>query len=129
MAYKTKQREALLNYLAQHADEDLSARQIASALAEQDISRSAVYRNLSTLEQEGALRRSSRAGSRDTVYQYSGCESCRACLHLSCTKCGRTFHMESKSAESLIRDVELAEGFAIDRAETVLYGVCSACRR
>ena len=61
MAYKTKQREALLDYLAQHADEDLSAQQIAGALAAQDISRSAVYRNLATLEQEGALRRSFRA--------------------------------------------------------------------
>ena len=129
MAYKTKQREALLSYLAQHADEDLSAQQIAGALAAQDISRSAVYRNLATLEQEGALRRSTRAGSRETVYQYSGSEACRACLHLSCTKCGRTFHMNHLSAEDLIRDVDLAEGFAVDRAETVLYGVCSDCRK
>lgn len=129
MAYKTKQREALVDYLARHTDEDLSARQIAEAMAQQDISRSAVYRNLATLEQEGALRRSTRAGSRETVYQYSGSESCRACLHLSCTKCGKTFHMKTNSAEDLIRDVDLAEGFAVDRAETVLYGVCSACRK
>lgn len=129
MAYKTKQREALVDYLARHADEDLSVRQIAEAMAQQDISRSAVYRNLATLEQEGALRRSTRAGSRETVYQYSGSESCRACLHLSCTKCGKTFHMKTNSAEDLIRDVDLAEGFAVDRAETVLYGVCSACRK
>ena len=129
MAYKTKQREALVDYLARHTDEDLSARQIAEAMAQQDISSSAVYRNLATLEQEGALRRSTRAGSRETVYQYSGSESCRACLHLSCTKCGKTFHMKTNSAEDLIRDVDLAEGFAVDRAETVLYGVCSACRK
>ena len=78
MAYKTKQREALVDYLARHTDEDLSARQIAEAMAQQDISRSAVYRNLATLEQEGALRRSTRAGSLETVYLYSGSESCRA---------------------------------------------------
>ena len=129
MTYKTKQRQALLDNLEQHTHEELSAGEIAETLAQQDISRSAVYRNLATLEQEGALRRSTRAGSRETVYQYSGSEACRACLHLSCTKCGRTFHMNHLSAEDLIRNVDLAEGFAVDRAETVLYGVCSDCRK
>lgn len=128
MAYKTKQREALLSYLAQHADEDLSAQQIAGALAAQDISRSAVYRNLSALEQEGKVRRSARSGSREATYRFAASEACRACLHLSCTKCGKTFHMHTSSADALIRSVERSEGFAIDRAETVLYGVCSECR-
>ena len=129
MTYKTKQRDALVNYLEQHMHEPLSAGEIAEALAAQDISRSAVYRNLSALEQEGKVRRSTRSGSREATYRFAASEACRACLHLSCTKCGRTFHMNSLSAEDLIRDVDLAEGFAVDRAETVLYGVCSACRK
>ena len=129
MTYKTKQRDALLSFLEQHMHESLSAGEIAEALAAQDISRSAVYRNLSALEQEGKLRRSARSGSREATYRFVASEACRACLHLSCTKCGRTFHMHSGSADALIRGVEQSEGFAIDRAETVLYGVCSDCRR
>lgn len=129
MTYKTKQREALLNYLERHTHEELSAGEIAEALAKQDISRSAVYRNLSALEQEGMLRRSARSGSREATYRFAGCAECRAHLHLSCTKCGKTFHMDAQSANALIRSVESAQGFLIDRAETVLYGVCSNCRK
>lgn len=129
MTYKTKQRQALLDYLEQHTHEELSAGEIAEALAQQDISRSAVYRNLSVLEQEGKLRRSARSGSRETTYRFSDCAECRACLHLTCTECGRTFHMDTHAADALIRNVERAEGFSINRAETVLYGVCSACRK
>jgi Fur family ferric uptake transcriptional regulator len=129
MTYKTKQRQALLQYLEQHTHEELSAGEIAEALAQQDISRSAVYRNLSALEQEGKLRRSARSGSREATYRFSDCAACRACLHLKCTSCGKTFHMDAQGTDALIRSVESAEGFAIDRAETVLYGVCSACRK
>ena len=127
MAYKTKQRDALLQYLEHHTHEELTAGEIAEALAVQDISRSAVYRTLSALEQEGRLRRSARPGSREATYRFSDCEACRVCLHLKCTKCGKTFHMRSESAEALIQSVRAAEGFAIDRTETVLYGVCSSC--
>ena len=129
MTYKTKQREALLQYLEQHTHEELSALEIAEALAAQDISRSAVYRNLSALAQEGKLRRSARSGSREATYPFSECAECRTCLHLCCTKCGKTFHMHTHSADALIQSVENAEGFTIDRAETVLYGVCSDCRK
>ena len=129
MTYKTKQRQALLQYLEQHMHEELSAGEIAEALAQQDISRSAVYRNLSALEQEGKVRRSMRSGSREATYRFSDCAECRTCLHLRCTKCGRTFHMETQNADALIQSVQRTEGFAIDRAETVLYGVCSACRK
>ena len=47
--YKTRQRKLLLEHLAAHADEELSARQIENALREYDISLSAVYRNLSII--------------------------------------------------------------------------------
>ena len=55
--YMTKQRKALLSFLSAHADEKLSARQIAQTLSGEGISISAVYRNLSALEQEGKIRR------------------------------------------------------------------------
>ena len=50
--YNTKQRRALLTFLGEHPDELLSARQMADALAEKQISLSAVYRNLAQLEAE-----------------------------------------------------------------------------
>ncbi len=62
--YLTRQRKRLLTYLSEHTDEQMTARQIADALTADNISISAVYRNLSALEEEGLLKRSVREGTR-----------------------------------------------------------------
>ena len=53
--YLTRQRKRLLEYLSAHTDEQISARQIAEDLAADQISISAVYRNISALEDKGSL--------------------------------------------------------------------------
>ena len=63
--YNTKQRRALLAFLGEHPDELLTARQMADALAEKQISLSAVYRNLAQLEAEEKVRRSAKSGSHE----------------------------------------------------------------
>ena len=60
--YNTKQRRALLAFLEEHPDELLTARQMADALAEKQISLSAVYRNLAQLEAEEKVRPAQKAG-------------------------------------------------------------------
>lgn len=126
--YVTRQRRAMQQFLAAHPDEMLSARQIAQKLDGGPISVSAVYRNLSEMEQEGVIRRVSRTGSREAFFQYLEAEPCRGCLHLSCKKCGKTYHMGETGAEELIRAVTRNEHFALDKSETVLYGICGACQ-
>lgn len=125
--YATKQRKALLSYLQMHADEQLSVRQICEALTKHEISNSAVYRNLAALEADGEIRRLRKSGTRENLYQYAGAEHCRECLHLSCKKCGRTYHMDTEEADQLIRSVAALDRFTIDKTDTVLYGVCSDC--
>ena len=127
--YRTKQRKLLLDFLRSHPDEALSAGRIAEAVQGEPISVSAVYRNLAELEAEGKVRRFSRAGSREMFFQYMDASSCRNCLHLSCTKCGKTFHMHALGAAQLERDVARNDEFQIDRNETVIYGLCRDCRR
>ena len=126
--YMTRQRRTLLSYLNGHADELLSVREIADALEAEDVSRSAVYRNVAELEAEGQLRRDRGGDAREVYYRYVGAAPCRGSLHLSCKRCGRTFHMDSGGADALTRAVEREEGFAVDRSDTVLYGVCALCR-
>ncbi|MCR5825008.1 MAG: transcriptional repressor [Oscillospiraceae bacterium] len=126
--YVTRQRRALLDYLGTHADEALSAQEIAAALEGARVSLSAVYRNLAELEAEGLVRRTERPGTREACYCFIGAEECRGCLHLQCKRCGRTFHMDAAGAEQLKSVVEKAEGFALDKGDTVLYGVCEICR-
>ncbi|MBQ5399117.1 MAG: transcriptional repressor [Ruminococcus sp.] len=123
--YATKQRKILIDFLSSHPDESFSASLIADALSDK-ISKSAVYRNLSDMEAEGRLRRV--VSGREVLYQYADSDSCREHLHLSCKKCGRTYHMEQSIAELLIDNLNEKENFSIDKGETVLYGICGSCR-
>ena len=127
--YITKQRKLLLSFLENHVDSQLSTSQIANELKDDSISVSSVYRNLSDLELEGKVRRYVKAGNREAYYQYMASDKCKGCLHLSCKVCGRTFHMGTEGADLLVNTIAQTEGFSLDMSDTVLYGVCSACRR
>ena len=127
--YMTKQRKALLASLSAHADVELTAKQMEQALSEQGISISAVYRNLAELEKEGKVRRSSKSGSREVYYLYTDGSECRDCLHLSCEKCGKTYHMSMEGAKTLIDALAQSDEFTVDKSNTVLYGVCKSCKK
>lgn len=127
MIYNTEQRNLLLSFLQNNPDKMFSAKQIEASLVDKNISRSAVYRNLAELESDGKIKRCSRNESRETLYQFYDLQSCRNHIHLSCTKCGKIFHMENKVADTLVTDVEATEGFEISKGETTLYGVCRNC--
>ena len=106
-----------------------SARQIAEDLAADQISISAVYRNISALEEEGLLKRSVREGTREVFYQYIASEACKDSLHLACRVCGKSIHLGEQEATQLIRGTLESTGFQIDKTETILYGVCADCRK
>ena len=125
----TKQRKLLLAFLSAHADETLPTSRIVEALADEKISASAIYRNLSALELEGKLKRSAKPGSQELYYRYTGAESCQGHLHLSCLRCGKTVHMEENETDALAQRLAKNEGFTLDRADTVLYGICADCQK
>ena len=127
--YMTKQRKLLLEYLSEHADETLPTSRLVTDLSEKGISASAIYRNLADLEQDGKVKRSTKPGSQELYYRYVGTESCRDHLHLSCLRCGKTVHMEEAESEALAQRLAKTEGFTLDRADTVLYGVCADCQK
>ena len=127
--YLTRQRKRLLEYLSEHTDEQMTARQIADSLAAEQISISAVYRNLSALEGEGLLKRSIREGTREAFYQYIDTAECKDSLHLSCRICGKSIHLGEKDTAQLLRSTMESTGFQIDKSETILYGICADCRK
>ena len=94
----------------------------------ENISVSAVYRNLSELEAEGKLHKFSHPGVRDAFYQYTASDSCREKLHLSCEKCGRTFHASETGSSALLALLAKCDDFSVDKSTTILYGLCKACR-
>ena len=44
-----------------------------------------------------------------------------------CTKCGKIFHMQNKSAEGALKAALQSSNFEIDSRRTVLYGLCCGC--
>lgn len=127
--YMTKQRKLLLDFLSEHTDETLSAGQITEALTGKEISASAIYRNLAVLEQEGKVKRSVKPGSPEAYYRYADDEHCRGHLHLNCLRCGKTVHLEETKTDALAHQLAKNEGFALDRTDTVLYGICADCQK
>ncbi len=126
--YKTEQRKLMQALFMKHPHEMFSAKEIAELLGNGSVSISAIYRNLSELETSGLLRRCAKNGSRKAFYQYTGTEECKGHIHLTCTRCGRTIHMALEDTDELVRSASKYKDFLIDRTETVLFGLCGACR-
>lgn len=127
--YNTRQRELLIAYLSEHADEKISVPQIEAALKDSKISLSAIYRNLSALEKAGKLKKYIGNSAREVSYQYIDSESCRDSIHLACRICGNYFHMNAEDTAALIQSVREKNGFRIDKTDSVLYGVCENCSK
>ncbi|MBR0486378.1 MAG: transcriptional repressor [Treponema sp.] len=128
MTYSTEQRNILLTFLQTNPDTVFSAKQIAQSLADKNISRSAVYRNLAQLESEQKIKRVVKNGSHEAYYQFYDITACRNHIHLSCTKCGKIFHMEGNDADRLSQMLNGNEGFELNKSETVIYGLCKECK-
>ena len=127
MRYTTKQRKLLLETLENHVDETLSVELIAALLEPEAVSRSAIYRNMSSLENEGLIKTVKLPGSQKVGFRYVGSTRCKDHLHLECTRCGRTFHLPTPATSLLIENVEQNSGFQVDTS-TVLTGICPDCK-
>ncbi len=127
MGYMTSQRKALFSFLEQHRDEAVCADQIISFMGE-NVSRSAVYRNLCSLEKQGLVKKAAASGSNKALYRYTGSKECRDILHLECSKCGKTYHLGLSATNALVGNVLQNANFTVDTKDTVLHGVCEKCR-
>ena len=119
----------ICNQTAENTAESLSPKQIYQMLSDSGISASSVYRNLTDLEATGKVRRVTQSNSREALYQFIDVDICKNRLHFLCNSCGKTFHVSAQSAALLQNQLEAAEGFQIDRANTILYGTCGTCSK
>lgn len=127
--YITKQRKIILDFLKAHSHEIFSSQQIIAALAEEKISASAVYRNLSELEASGEVKKVSKSGSRTASYQYFDNDACKNQIHLFCGKCEKSYHMDSAKAQLLSQELLATDDFQVDKSNTVIHGTCKSCKR
>ena len=129
MVYKTEQRKVLIDFFEHNKDKVFSASEIVDALKKDDISLSAVYRNLKDLENDGKVKKLAKAQSRVVYYQYLDCASCKGHIHLSCTNCGNIVHLPEQESEVLEKTILKNSHFNIDKSSTILYGVCEKCNK
>lgn len=128
MTYKTEQRKILQDFLISHPDSAYTPKQIAAELSERGISLSAVYRNLVVLEEAGLVQRSTGEHTKEIRYRYIQAEGCKEHIHLSCTQCGRTFHLPKEVSDNVEQALSASDHFQIDKTKTTLFGVCRNCR-
>jgi len=129
-SYKTKQREAILDYIVSLEGAHVTAAQIALHFEQEDVSigKTTIYRHLEKLTENGNLRRYVTDGISGACYQYVGNEIINNThLHLKCEQCGELFHLECDALDDLEQHVLDEHAFQVNTTKTVLYGTCDDC--
>lgn len=130
MEYITTQRTQLYSFLKEHPHSYFTVKQIAQALSANgsDVSISAIYRNLSALAETGSIKKTVKKNSREACYRYTDSDMCRNEIHISCSVCGKIFHMNHTLASLIQEQLVNQNDFELDRSKTVILGVCKECK-
>ena len=127
--YKTEGRERLIAFLSRNPDKHFTAEEICRAVHGGNAAQSSVYRHLSELCASDVVRKFRDEETARTHYQYVGetCD-CRNHFHAKCLRCGRIEHLDCGDSVEFAAHLLEEHGFSIDCGQSMLYGVCSACR-
>ena len=128
--YRTKQREAIYEYIVSLGNTHVSAVQIVSHFENETISvgRTTIYRHLDKLTQDGKLRRYSVDGISGYCYQYiDDMEEQQDHLLLKCEACGKLFHIDCMELNEIHRHIHQEHAFKVNTLKTVFYGKCASC--
>ncbi len=130
MAYKTAQRTCLYDFLKGHPHSYFTVKQIVESLSASgaDISISAIYRNLSDLIEMGSIKKAANKNGREAYYRYVDSDVCRNEIHISCSICGKIFHMNHTLSDFIEEQLMQESGFQLDKSKTCILGICKECR-
>ena len=128
-AYQTKQREAVIRLFRQRPESCLTAQEAYEALEGQGaaIGKTTVYRVITRLWEDGALRRYAPHERGEAArFQLNPCKESH--LHLRCVECGAMSHLRCEEAEAFREHLTKRHGFCLDEGQTLLYGRCQSCQ-
>ena len=110
--------------------EHFDADQLVARLTRRDsgrrVSRSTVYRTLTSLEQAGLLRKVARTNDRDVYehdYGYPEHD------HLICKKCGELIEFQHEAIARALEEIAAEHGFRMTGHRLEVHGMCSTCCR
>ena len=126
--YKTKQRAAILDFIKNNKDREVTANDILVYLNKNDLkaSQTTIYRYLDNLVKEGIIKKNYSEEKSSSCYQYVG-KRCKEHYHLKCNNCGEIIHLDSEIFSSIEKKIIDRYGFKIDNIKTILYGTCNKC--
>lgn len=124
----TKQRKILQEYLSTRIDQELSAKEVAEDLVNENVSLSAIYRNLADMEKEQIVVQCHKEGSREFCFRYIAEKVCQESIHLSCRICSKIQHISPEESEQIRETVDKKFQFSLDLPNTVFYGICNHCQ-
>ena len=130
--YKTKQRQAILDYLIDYKTSHVTVSNISEHLEKEGarVGVTTIYRHLDKLLEQGLVRKYQVDGTTSACFQYADQGSeCMEHFHLKCEKCGRLIHLNCSKTAELCRHIFEKHDFEIDFFRTVFYGLCSECKR
>ena len=127
MTYNTKQKIRIIAFFRSNPDKSFTSDEIIAQLSDSGVAKSTVYRIISSLSEEGLLRKTQDGGNGKSSYLLMDCEGCRHHLHLKCLECGRLVHLEGGVSLELERTLKELQNFELDE-NTMLYGRCGGCR-
>lgn len=132
MAYKTKQREIMMEYLEAMPGKHITAGDVCEHFKSkgQTIGQATVYRQLERLVDEGIVGKYIIDGNSPACFEYMGADShkgAEVCFHCKCEKCGKLIHMHCEELEGIGEHLYEHHGFILNPLRTVFYGVCDEC--
>lgn len=129
--YNTRQKRELLSFLKERGMQHFSVDEVVFEMQGRGerVGRTTVYRYLEQLAEQGSVR---KYQSVQGVTQYQRVEDAAKCddhFHMMCARCGNLFHVDCRLMGALSRHLMEDHDFMLDPRETVLVGVCGACRQ
>lgn len=128
--YKTRQREAILNFLRKNT-EPLTSAQLAAILQKKgyNTSLTTCYRHLETLYRDGRVEKYFLPNEKSAYYRFLiEKDDVDVHFHLKCAKCGRLDHMTCDQTMDIMQHIFDEHGFRIDFEMTFIYGLCKLCQ-
>ena len=128
--YKTKQKEFLLECLAENKDVHMTVSDISAYMREKGhaMGMSTVYRQLDKLVSSGLVRKYIIDENSSACYQFADSQGgCCEHFHLKCSSCGKLIHTDCSLMRKIADHMRESHGFEVDCTKTLLYGTCSEC--
>lgn len=126
----TRQREQIIEVLAEHADEHLSAEDVHNFLLEKssDGGLTTVYRTLDTFEKLGILHKIDFGDGR-TRYEFRHSHEEHHHHHLICVTCGKVDEFKDTLLEELESSIKKLHKFKILDHQVKFFGYCRECQK